>query len=150
MQLIFNLILMLIIVFISIYYNKIKKETRLGEITFVKKRILYFIAKLRKSNSIGIVNIFTSKVHVLDESYFNNPQYNNFYRHELIHLKQIKYFGRIKYKKKYILYSLKYGYNKNPFELQAYKYENEFKDEQLEEEFKKGLEKIYINNKEEK
>lgn len=83
------------------------------------------------------------KVHILDIDFFNNPSLNNFYRHELIHLKQIAYYGKIKFLFKYIIFSIKYGYYKNPFELQAYKYQKSFDDKMLNNEFEQVIESIY-------
>ena len=134
---------------ILIYYNKIKKENKLGEITYVNNSLLCMILKIvnriTKNQFNGITNPFTMKVHTTDKDFFNNPTYNNFYRHELIHLRQVAYYGKIKFLLKYIWYSIKYRYARNPFELQAYRYEHNFKDEQLLKEFEKGIERVYKN-----
>jgi hypothetical protein len=45
--------------------------------------------------------------------------------HEKIHLKQQKELFIIFFYLKYIYYHFKYGYYKNPFEVEAYKYEHD-------------------------
>jgi len=41
--------------------------------------------------------------------------------HESIHLEQIKKEGFLKFYTKYVYYDLKYGYEKNPYEIEAHK-----------------------------
>lgn len=42
-------------------------------------------------------------------------------KHEQVHVEQIKRIGVIKFYALYIYYNVKYGYEKNPFEVEAYK-----------------------------
>lgn len=41
-------------------------------------------------------------------------------RHEIIHVEQIKRMGIIRFYLTYLFYHLKYGYEKNPLEIEAY------------------------------
>ena len=41
------------------------------------------------------------------------------YKHELCHIEQIKRDGRLKFICKYLYYNIKYGYDKNPYEIEA-------------------------------
>jgi hypothetical protein len=42
-------------------------------------------------------------------------------RHELVHIEQVKRHGWIKFYFLYLVYSIRYGYRNNPFEIEAYK-----------------------------
>lgn len=41
------------------------------------------------------------------------------YKHEQAHIEQVKKYGRIKFIFKYLYYNIKYGYENNPFEVEA-------------------------------
>lgn len=42
-------------------------------------------------------------------------------RHEWVHIEQVKKKGWIRFYLTYLWYNIKYGYDKNPFEKEAYK-----------------------------
>ena len=138
---------LLIFILIVIYYNKIKKQKEFGELTIVNNSlltlILIIVNKIFKKSFNAITNPLSHKIHLISKEEYDNFEYNNLYGHELIHLRQIKFYGQIKFLFKYLIFSIKYGYDKNPLELQAYKYEAVFTDEQLKEELEKGIENIY-------
>jgi hypothetical protein len=46
------------------------------------------------------------------------------FRHELQHCYQVKRLGRLRFYVTYLFYSVRYGYRKNPFEVEAEKYED--------------------------
>lgn len=46
------------------------------------------------------------------------------YRHELQHCYQIKSEGRLKFYSKYLWFQVRYGYKKNPYEVDARSHEN--------------------------
>ena len=50
---------------------------------------------------------------------------NRLYRHELEHCYQVKRLGRFKFYTTYLWYQLRYGYKKNPFEVEANEREND-------------------------
>ena len=149
MYILFSLIIILIVI-ILLYYNLIKKQKEFGELTIVNNSlltlILIIVNKISRNNFNAITNPFSSKIHLVYKIEYDNFSYNNLYRHELIHLRQLNFYGRIKFLFKYLIFSIRYGYAKNPLELQAYKYENGFEDSVIIEELKKGIENIYKLN----
>ncbi len=40
-------------------------------------------------------------------------------RHELVHIEQVNRLGWVRFYVTYLWYSIKYGYDKNPFEIEA-------------------------------
>lgn len=56
------------------------------------------------------------KIYVLREHRFNK----SLLRHELVHIEQIKRDGPVWFSIKYLWWTLRYGYFKNPYEIQAY------------------------------
>ena len=40
--------------------------------------------------------------------------------HELIHVKQVERYGKVKYMELFLWYNIKYGYKNNPLELEAW------------------------------
>lgn len=119
----------LIILSIIIYYKKVKRVRIVGDLKLVNNSILclivYIVNRIRKDNFVAIVNAFNSRVHILSKNYFEKLNENDIlYKHELVHLYQIKEIGRFKFILKSIYYTIRYGYLKNPFEVQAYRLEN--------------------------
>lgn len=124
--LIFGIVL---IISIIIYYKKVKRVRIVGDLKLVNNSILclivYIVNRIRKDNFVAIVNAFNSRVHVLSKNYFEKLNENDIlYKHELVHLYQIKEIGRFKFILKSIYYTIRYGYLKNPFEVRAYRFEN--------------------------
>lgn len=56
------------------------------------------------------LNIITIGDNLIDEK---------MYKHEKCHIEQVKREGRIKFLFKYLYYNIKYGYENNPFEVEA-------------------------------
>lgn len=130
------LILFILVIGVFIYYKKIKKIRKLEELTLVHNSVLCLIVCVvnkfyKKGNFIAIVNVFNSRVHILRlEDYNNINEHNSLYKHELVHLYQIKKIGsRFRFLIKTIFNCIRYGYWKNPFEVEAYLLENKSLDE---------------------
>lgn len=58
-------------------------------------------------------------IYVLPE-YIDWPELR---QHELVHIKQIERHGPVKFTLLYIWYHIRYGYRKNPLEVEAYEIE---------------------------
>lgn len=124
----------LIILSIIIYYKKVKRVRAIGDLKLVNNSILclivYIVNRIRKDNFVAIVNAFNSRVHILNITYFEGLNEDDLlYKHELVHLYQIKEIGRFKFIILYLFYSIRYGYRKNPFEVEAYRLEVKTADE---------------------
>ena len=124
----------LIILNIIIYYKKVKRVRAIGDLKLVNNSILclivYIVNRIRKDNFVAIVNAFNSRVHILNITYFEGLNEDDLlYKHELVHLYQIKKIGRFKFIILYLFYSIRYGYRKNPFEVEAYRLEVKTADE---------------------
>lgn len=67
----------------------------------------------------------TSKVAMIDPIFLNiltigGPYISEtHYKHEYCHIKQVRREGRLKFIIKYLYYNIKYGYNNNPYEVEA-------------------------------
>lgn len=86
-----------------------------------KKAKHFYAWFLRTFSYAAIINPFTMVCHV-HESYY--PPNNRLIRHENTHFEQIKRDGTVKFCFKYLWYLLRYGYENNPYELEAKKAEN--------------------------
>lgn len=120
---------LIIVIFIIIYYVKIKKKRKVSEITFINRSIyaliLHIVNKVFKKDYVAITNAFNSRIHIINKDTFNNITENDIlYKHELVHIYQIKKYGRFKFIIKDLFYSIRYGYLKNPFEVEAYTLES--------------------------
>jgi len=59
---------------------------------------------------------FWNTIYYIDNKAMNNKKLQ---RHELKHIKQINRDGRLLFTFKYLCYSIRYGYIKNPYEVEA-------------------------------
>ena len=59
---------------------------------------------------------FWNTVYLRESQFYNEPLRT----HELTHVAQINRLGRLRFSVMYIYYNFKYGYWKNPFEVEAY------------------------------
>ena len=118
----------LIILSIIVYYKKIKKVKKVSEITFIHNSLLCLIVKIvnkiTKNSFIAITNIFNKRVHIISFIYYDKINEDEIlYKHELCHIYQVKKLGLPLFLIKDIFYTLKYGYAKNPLEIEAYELE---------------------------
>ena len=117
-------------ILIVIYYVKIKKVKRVDEIVFVNRSLysllLHIVNKIFKQEFVAITNAFNNRIHIISKAYFDSITNNDLlYKHELVHLYQIRKFGKLKFILKYLFFSIKYGYNKNELEIEAYELEKQ-------------------------
>ena len=124
-----SIIGVLLLISAIIYYKLIKKVKKVSELTCVHCSVLCLIVKivnkLMKRNFTAIANPFNSRIHIITKTaYETMSEEDILYRHELVHVYQIKKLGRIRFIIKDAFYTLRYGYTKNPFEVEAYKLEN--------------------------
>lgn len=85
-----------------------------------KKAIFFYAWYLRLTGYIAIVNPFSVVCHVLPEYIPVSPRLK---AHEEAHFAQIRRDGKLAFIAKYLFYMLKYGYHKNPYEIEARKAE---------------------------
>ncbi len=81
-----------------------------------------------KASSIAMV--FGSTIHLHGVSGQQFLQNNRWLKHELKHVEQYKKFGTFGFLARYLWYSLKYGYYKNPLEIEARNAELDFLEEE--------------------
>lgn len=82
---------------------------------FVKASHIYYYF-LKIFGYVAIVNPFSLTCHVLPEYI---PLGRKLKNHEETHFKQIKQDGVLKFCVKYLYYNIRYGYHKNPYEIEA-------------------------------
>lgn len=115
---------------IFIYYKKIKMVKKVNDYVCVYRSwltiLLRVITKFSKDrNFVCIVNPFTCRMHFKDKNrYLQIDMDTTLYKHEECHIKQIKREGKIKFLFCYLFMLIKYGYDKNPYEVEAREYEN--------------------------
>ena len=72
--------------------------------------------KVRSSTRVAMVDPFTLSIMVYPEPYEISE---TTYKHELVHIEQIKREGKLKFLFKYLFYLIRYGYDNNPYEIEA-------------------------------
>lgn len=102
----------------------------IGDVSFVYNGWLGKILKLYnfifKKSLVAITNPFTQRVHIISYNTFNRLNREEvLYKHEYIHVLQIRRDGALKFVVKYLLSFVKRGfkYNKIDYEVEAYKYQ---------------------------
>lgn len=80
-------------------------------------------AKKLKTDKVAMVIGKTIYLHNTSREDFLNDQ--RWVKHELAHIEQYKKYGLLKFLVLYLLYSIKYGYYNNPFEIEAREKEKE-------------------------
>ena len=78
--------------------------------------ILIIFKKIRKATRVAMINPFTYKIYTYPSPYEIS---DSLYKHENRHLKQVKEEGRLKFACKYLWYNIRYGYDNNPYEIDA-------------------------------
>lgn len=119
----------LLIVFVPFYYKKLKNVRKVGEVVFVNNSllclILIIVHKIFKKEFIAITNPLNNRVHIVSLTYFQEITEDNLlYRHEYVHVLQVRKYNRFIFLIKYLFYSIRYGYIKNPLEVEAYTLES--------------------------
>lgn len=119
----------LIIISIVVYYKKIKRFRKVAEIVFINRSVLCLILtivnKLFKKRFEAITNLFNDRVHIVSFNYFDKiSEEDILYKHELVHVLQCKKHKRLIFIVLYLISSIRYGYSKNPFEIEAYTFES--------------------------
>lgn len=115
---------------IFIYYKKIKMVKKVNDYECVYRSwltiLLRVITKFSKGrNYVCIVNPLTCRMHFKDKNrYLQIDLDTTLYKHEECHILQIKREGKIKFLFSYLFMLIKYGYDKNPYEVEAREYEN--------------------------
>jgi len=79
---------------------------------------LHYNSKLLKYFFRSWVDAFTFKNHIFVRDSSIAPE---LLAHESVHVEQYKRLGTIKFLAMYLYYSIKYGYEKNPLEVEARK-----------------------------
>lgn len=124
---IFAFIVMLAIL---IYYKKIKLVKKVNEVECVYRSwltiLLRVITKLSKGrNFVCIVNPFTCRMHFKDKARYLQIDIDiQLFKHEVCHINQIKREGKFKFLFSYLFMLIKYGYDNNPYEVEAREYES--------------------------
>lgn len=118
----------LIIVSIIVYYKKVKRVRKVAEIVFINRSVLCLILtivnKLFKKRFEAITNLFNDRVHIVSFNYFDKiSEADILYKHELVHVLQCKKHKRFIFIVLYLINSIRFGYSKNPFEVEAYTFE---------------------------
>lgn len=54
-----------------------------------------------------------------------DPRTPKLLKHEMVHVEQVRRLGFLKFYILYVLYSIRYGYRNNPFEVEAYERQEE-------------------------
>jgi len=79
-------------------------------------------AKYLKTKAVALVLGKTIHLWGVDRAYFLNDA--RWVKHELVHIAQFKKYGRIKMTVLYLLETIRKGYHKNKFEIEAREGEN--------------------------
>jgi hypothetical protein len=79
---------------------------------------------LNQLADVAIVNPFSQRIIKIPR---NSSLARSHYLHELCHVKQVRSLGAVKFTLKYILYSIRFGYINNPFEVEARSYADQNK-----------------------
>ena len=122
------------ILLIFIYYRFIKtsKICMAGnkKVKIYTNSLLSFILKIYnkifKTFFIAITNPLSYSIHIISKDNFDSINNSSIlFLHELTHIYQIKYYGKIKFIILYLIYSVKLGYNNNYLEKQAVRWSKE-------------------------
>lgn len=90
--------------------------------------IFYIIYHKLPFHEVAMINPFTLNIVTIGDEWIDKKMF----RHEYRHIQQVKKLGRIKFLFYYLYYNLKYGYEKNPFEIDANMYqENKLTDDKF-------------------
>ncbi len=93
-------------------------EIEATSIRIKEKSILAYLAsKVLRSRQCAIVIGRTIHLHGTPKLDFIKD--TRWYKHELKHIEQFKQYGVVKFLFLYILYTFRYGYYQNPFEVEA-------------------------------
>ena len=85
---------------------------------FIRWLRLFFINKevyKNKNIRVAMIDPFSLKILTIGDPYITTKHYN----HEACHIEQVKKEGRLKFIIKYLFYNIKYGYQNNPYEIEA-------------------------------
>lgn len=83
--------------------------------------ILAIFRKLTKAEKVAMIDPFFLNIMAYPAPYEIS---DSCYAHECCHLEQVSREGRLKFVCKYLWYNIRYGYYKNPFEVEAREAEN--------------------------
>ena len=78
--------------------------------------ILIIFKKIRKAERVAMVDPFFLNIMTYPKPYEISDQ---MFAHEITHIKQVKKEGRLKFVIKYLWYNIRYGYDNNPYEIDA-------------------------------
>ena len=78
--------------------------------------ILMFFRKVKKAERAAMIDPFFLNILAYPKPYEITEAT---YAHEQAHIEQVKRDGRLKFIFKYLWYSIRYGYDKNPYEVEA-------------------------------
>ena len=73
------------------------------------------------TSKVAMIDPFFLKILTIGDPYITTKHYN----HEACHIEQVKREGRLKFITKYLFYNIKYGYQNNPYEVEARSKESE-------------------------
>jgi hypothetical protein len=76
----------------------------------------WFWGRFLRLTGIAAITMPWGRVYMREE-YYDHPELRG---HESVHLAQIKRDGAIRFSIKYLYWLTKYGYRKNPYEVEAY------------------------------
>lgn len=89
----------------------------------IKEKSFLALLAAKKLNVKKVAMVIGKTIHLYNtstEDFLNNQRW---VKHELAHIEQYKKHGLLKFLFLYLLYSMKYGYYNNPFEVEARKAE---------------------------
>ena len=90
-------------------------------VTVKKPYFPYFIflsifKRVRRAEIVAMIDPFFKNIMAYPKPYEITDE---MYAHELCHLEQVEREGRFKFVVKYLWYCLRYGYDANPYEVEA-------------------------------
>ena len=90
--------------------------------------VFYIIHHKLPFHEVAMINPFTLNIVTIGDEWIDKKMF----RHEYRHIQQVKKLGRFKFLFYYLYYNIKYGYEKNPFEIDANMYqENKLTDDEF-------------------
>lgn len=78
--------------------------------------ILYIFKKIKKADKVAMIDPFFLNIMAYPAPY-EIPV--SMHAHEVCHINQVKKEGKLKFVFKYLWYNIRYGYDNNPYEIEA-------------------------------
>ena len=77
---------------------------------------IFFISRHKAAyHEVAMIDPFFLNIVTIGDNLIDEKMY----KHEKCHIEQVKREGRLKFLFKYLYYNIRYGYERNPYELEA-------------------------------